>query len=192
MPLEHDIYAEPRCPRSVVRTVTRRLYRLVDRETPYGHRRLAVRNQRVQGLGIPDVAFRMRDVREMTPLLHMAVLFGMPFLLEKIIEASGTRSTGFKQETALHTAARARQVDAATRLVDAGEDVNAISYSGKTPLDVIMNRPYLRFEIRALETLDMVSTLVDAAAERMKTSNLRLRPDHLSRSTSTSGQRSSK
>ena len=54
-------------------------------------------------------------------------------------------------------------------MVDAGEDVNAINYSGKTPLDVIMNRPYLRFEIRALETLDMVSTLVDAAAERMKT-----------------------
>jgi ankyrin repeat protein len=115
------------------------------------------------------LALRMQRVRESTPLLHMAVLFGMPFLLKKIIEDSGTRSTGFKQETALHTAARARQIEAAVCLVDAGATVNATSYSGKTPLDVIMNRPYLGFEIRALETLDMVSILVDVAADRLKT-----------------------
>ena len=58
------------------------------------------------------VAFRMRDVREMTPLLHMAVLFGMPFLLEKIIEASGTRSTGFKRFTHGSQSSTGRRCDA--------------------------------------------------------------------------------
>jgi ankyrin repeat protein len=114
------------------------------------------------------VAFRMQKVREETPLLHMAVLFGMPFLLKKITMESETGSRGYKEETALHTAARAQQVEAATRLIDADADVNATSYSGKTPLDVIMNRPYLGFEIRARETFDVASILVEAAAERLE------------------------
>jgi ankyrin repeat protein len=114
------------------------------------------------------VAFRMQKVRDSTPLMHMAVLFGMPFLLEKITKESETGSRGYKEETALHTAARAQQVEAATRLVDAGEDVNATSYSGKTPLDVIMNRPYLGFEIHTRETFDVASILVEAAAERLE------------------------
>jgi ankyrin repeat protein len=113
-------------------------------------------------------AFRMQKVQEETPLLHMAVLFGMPFLLKKITEQSATGSRGYKEETALHTAARAQQVEAATRLIGAGADVNATSYSGKTPLDVIMNRPYLGFEIRARETFDVASVLVEAAAERLE------------------------
>jgi hypothetical protein len=114
------------------------------------------------------IALRMKGVRDSTPLLHMAVLFGMPFLLKEIIENHVTKDRGYKQETALHTAARARQVEAVRWLVDAGAPVNATSYSGKTPLDVVMNRPYQMFEIRARETIDLASILVEAAAERLE------------------------
>jgi ankyrin repeat protein len=113
------------------------------------------------------VASRMQTVRDATSLIHMAVYFGMPFLLEEITKKIETGRRGYKKETALHTAARARQVDAATRLIDAGADVNATGWNGKTPLDVIMNRPYLGFKILA-EDFDVASILVDAAAERFE------------------------
>jgi hypothetical protein len=91
------------------------------------------------------------------PQLQMAIVCN----LEMIVRDAATSSPkhvldekGYKDETALHIAARVGSEESVRLLLEYGADVNATSYSGKTALDIIMAGPYMRTSIKISQLED--------------------------------------
>lgn len=88
-----------------------------------------------------------------TPKLHMAIAFGLDKFTEMIIlnDEVDVEEAGYKQETALHMAARSSRKRATELLLQHNANVNATNYSGKTALDMVMLTPYQRVSMRINE-----------------------------------------
>ena len=89
--------------------------------------------------------------RNMRPL-QMAIVCGLESIVETILSQNDvdTEEIGYKDETALHTAARSSSQSATKLLLSRHAKVNATNYSGKTALDMIMIRPYQRVSTKTL------------------------------------------
>ncbi|KAL9007967.1 MAG: hypothetical protein Q9180_009553, partial [Flavoplaca navasiana] len=103
--------------------------------------------------------------RNMRPL-QMAIVCGLESIVETILSQKDvdTEEVGYKEETALHTAARSSSQSAMKLLLSRHAKVNATNYSGKTALDMIMMAPYERVsaKTREPEFLNfLILTLVD-------------------------------
>lgn len=88
-----------------------------------------------------------------TPKLHMAIACGLDKFTEMIILNGEVdlEETGYKQETALHIAARSSCKRATELLLQHNANVNATNYSGKTALDMVMVAPYQRVSMKIQE-----------------------------------------
>lgn len=84
------------------------------------------------------------------PILHVAVLCGLEQIVEDLVESVDIETRGPKDETALHAASRASHVNIVKLLLGKGADINAVNYSGKTALDMIMLKRFQTTFLRRL------------------------------------------
>ena len=99
------------------------------------------------------VAIRIPTWKKNLTELQMAIIYGLDGVVEAILssEKVDKEELGYKDETALHTAARSSATRAMGSLLKHKANVNATNYSGKTALDMIMIAPWQRITWRVQE-----------------------------------------
>lgn len=105
--------------------------------------------------------------RNMRPL-QMAIVCGLESIVETILSQNDvdTEEIGYKNETALHTAARSSSQSAIKLLLSRHAKVNATNYSGKTALDMIMIKPYQRVSAKILQP-EFITILIVTLVRRL-------------------------
>ena len=85
--------------------------------------------------------------------IHLAIVCGLDTMVEMMLsrEDVNIEELGFKDETALHMAARSSSKRVTNLLLDHKAKVNATNYSGKTALDMVMLAPWQKVLLKAEE-----------------------------------------
>lgn len=91
------------------------------------------------------------------PRTHLAVLCNFVGLAKDLVTVENINNTATKKdETVLHFAARIKSLEMAEMLLAKGADRSLVNYSGKTPLDMILEAPLLRIHF-GRESLGTIS-----------------------------------
>jgi len=131
------------------------------------------------------VSVRIDGWRKAISNLHLAVIWHMNMAVESLLDADPShidlRSVKEKNETPLHVAARSANVVAVKMLLERGADVNATNYSGKTALDMILLRPYMKVQIKLDKRSAFGNILVTLLMLRIKSNDRNNEPPPQSR-----------
>ena len=102
------------------------------------------------------------------PKAHLAVLCNFVGLAKDLVTAETINDTATrKDETVLHFAARIKSPEMATMLLAKGADRSLANYSGKTPLDVILEAPLLTIESLGTVSGDHSKTIISRPDKTM-------------------------
>ena len=85
--------------------------------------------------------------------IHLAIVCGLDTMVEMMLsrEDVNVEELGYKDETALHMAARSSSKRVTNLLLKHKANVNATNYSGKTALDMVMMAPWQKVLMKAAD-----------------------------------------
>ncbi|KAI1330729.1 hypothetical protein F5Y16DRAFT_362489 [Xylariaceae sp. FL0255] len=94
--------------------------------------------------------------------LHLAIVAGLNLIVAHLVKKVDIEEIAWKEETALHIAARAANEVAVDILLQNNADINKTNYSGKNALDMIMAKPFLRVWTKTFQPdgVDFLNMLV--------------------------------
>lgn len=108
---------------------------------------------------------RIDKWRKAMSSLHMAIVWDMDAVVKELMlrnpESINLITEGDKHETPLHVAARSSNIMAVELLLEQGANINAVNYSGKNALDMIMMKPYMQVQTKMGKETDFGNLLVE-------------------------------